>query len=151
MTRIAPMVGALLLILLNAAVMADETRGTAEEAQALVAKAIAAYDAKGAAAFADMMPPNEEFRDRDLYIFVIGPDNRTVAHGRDPGRVGNDISNLADSTGKPFGKEIIETADEQGVWVDYMFRDPLTEQDQQKSSWIVRHDGYIFGCGIYKP
>ena len=56
-----------------------------------------------------------------------------------------------DRAGKPFGKEIIEKADENGVWVDYVFRDPLTEQDVQKSSWLVRHDGYIFGCGIYKP
>ncbi|MEJ2123101.1 MAG: cache domain-containing protein, partial [Alphaproteobacteria bacterium] len=142
--------GALILALVNTT-MADETRGTAEQAQALVAKAISIYDAKGTVAFADMMPPNEEFRDRDLYIFVIGSDNRTVAHGRDPGRVGNSIAALVDSTGKAFGKEIIEKADEQGVWIDYVFRDPLTEKDVQKSSWIVRHDGYIFGCGIYKP
>lgn len=150
MTRIAIMFGATLLILVNTA-LADENRGTAEQAQALVAKALAAYDAKGTAAFADMMPPSTEFRDRDLYMFVIGADNRTVAHGRDPGRVGNSIAGLVDSTGKPFGQEIIEKADEQGVWIDYVFRDPLTETDVQKSSWIVRHDGYIFGCGIYKP
>ena len=150
MTRTATIFGALLLMLVNTA-MADETRGTAEQAQALVAKAIAAYDARGAEAFVAMMPPNEEFRDRDLYVFVIGSDNRTVAHGRDPGRVGNSIEGLVDRAGKPFGKEIIEKANENGVWVDYVFRDPLTEQDVQKSSWIVRHDGYIFGCGIYKP
>jgi len=150
MTRVAISFGTLLLILVNTA-MADENRGTAEEAQALVSKAIAAYDAKGTAAFAEMMPPSEEFRDRDLYMFIIGSDNRTVAHGRDPGRVGDDISGLVDATGKPFGKEIIGKADEKGVWIDYVFRDPLTEMDLQKSSWVVRHDGYIFGCGIYKP
>lgn len=150
MLRILLMFGALLPILANAA-MADETRGTAEEAQALVAKAIAAYDAQGTAAFADMMPPSTAFRDRDLYMFVIGPDNLNVAHGSDPGRVGTDIAKVVDSAGKPFGKEIIEKADEQGVWIDYVWRDPLTEKDVQKSSWLVRHDGYIFGCGIYKP
>ena len=117
----------------------------------MVAKAIAAYDAKGPAAFADMMPPNEEFLDRDLYMFVIGSDNRTVVHGRDPGRVGTNVAGLVDATGKPFGKEIIEKADEKGMWVDYVVRDPLTEQELPKSSWLVRHDGYIFGCGIYKP
>ena len=57
MTRVATLFGALLVILFNTA-MADENRGTAEEAQALVGKAIAAYDAKGTAAFADMMPPS---------------------------------------------------------------------------------------------
>jgi signal transduction histidine kinase len=150
MLRILIMFGALLPILANAA-MADETRGTAEEAQALVARAIAAYDAQGTAAFADMMTPSTAFRDRDLYMFVIGPDNLNVAHGSDPGRVGTDIAKVVDSAGKPFGREIIEKADEKGVWIDYVWRDPLTEKDVQKSSWLVRHDGYIFGCGIYKP
>ena len=151
MTRIVIMFGALLLILVNTAIMADETRGTAEEAQALVAKAIAAYDAKGTAAFADMMPPSTEFRDRDLYIFVTGPDNIIVVNGQEASLVGFDLAKTVDSKGKAFGKEMIEKANEQGAWIDYVWRDPLTEKDVQKSSWIVRHDGYIFGCGIYKP
>ncbi len=150
MNRIARMCGALLLILASAT-MADETRGTAEEAQAMVARAIAAYDAQGTAAFAVMNPPSPEFRDRDLYVFVIGPDNITVVNGQDASRVGNDLAQTVDSTGKAIGKEMIEKADEQGAWIDYVWRDPLTEKDVQKSSWIVRHDGYIFGCGIYKP
>jgi len=145
------MFGALLLILVNTAIMADETRGTAEEAQAMVARAIAAYDAKGTATFADMMPPSTEFRDRDLYVFVIGPDNHLVVHGIDAGRIGTNLAETVDSKGKAFGKEMIEKANEQGAWIDYVWRDPLTEKDVQKSSWIVRHDGYIFGCGIYKP
>ena len=28
--------------------------------------------------------------------------------------------------------------------------DPQSGQVLPKSSWIVRHDGYIFGAGIYK-
>jgi hypothetical protein len=32
-----------------------------------------------------------------------------------------------------------------------MWVDPVTEEIEQKSSWVVRHDGYIFGVGIYKP
>jgi len=142
--------GALLLVLVNAA-LADEMRGTADEAQAMVAKAIAAYDAQGTAAFAAMNPPSTEFRDRDLYVFVIGPDNSVVVNGQDASRLGSDLAQVVDSTGKAFGQEMIEKANEQGVWVDYVWRDPLTGKDDQKSSWIVRHDGYIFGCGIYTP
>lgn len=150
MTRIARLCGALLLILTGAA-MAEETRGTAEEAQAMVARAIAAYEAQGKAAFAAMNPPSTEFRDRDLYVFVIGSDNITLVNGQDASRVGNDLAQVVDSTGKAVGKEMIEQANEQGTWIDYVWRDPLTEKDVPKSSWIVRHDGYIFGCGIYKP
>ena len=150
MTRIAITCGILLLTLIYAP-LADEMRGTAEEAQAMVAKAIAAYDAQGNAAFADMNSPSTEFRDRDLYVFVIGPDHLVVVNGQDASRVGLDLEQTVDSTGKPFGKEMIEKANEQGSWIDYVWRDPLTQKDVQKSSWIVRHDGYIFGCGIYKP
>ena len=101
------MCGALLLILTSAA-MADETRGTAEEAQAMVARAIAAYDAQGDAVFAAMSPPSTEFRDRDLYVFVIGPDNIEVASGQDASRIGLDVAQTVDAAGKAIGKEMIE-------------------------------------------
>jgi signal transduction histidine kinase len=150
MTWFARLCGTLLLILSGGA-MADETRGTAEEAQALVARAIAAYDAEGDAAFAAMNPPSTEFRDRDLYVFVIGSDNIVLVNGQDASRIGRDLMGTVDVTGRNLGKEIIENASQEGAWVDYVWRDPLTETNVHKTSWIVRHDGYIFGCGVYKP
>jgi hypothetical protein len=68
----------------------DGTRGTAGEAKDMVDRAIAAYDAGGMEAFADMTAPSTSFVDRDLYIFVIGPDHRIVAHAADAARVGVD-------------------------------------------------------------
>ena len=99
MTRIARVFGVLLLMLCNTAIAA-EMRGTGEEAQALVAKAIAAYDAKGPEAFADMMPPSSEFRDRDLYMFVIGPDKRIkmmLSYPMSTGRNFDEILRVIDS------------------------------------------------------
>jgi methyl-accepting chemotaxis protein len=150
MVWIARIFGALLLVLAGAAA-ASETRGTPEEAQTMVERAVAAYDAHGPAAFAQMTAPSTEFRDRDLYVFVAGPDNRTKAHGLDASQVGRDLTQVLDSAGRPFGKEIVEKADQRGVWIDYTWRDPITGKDIQKSSWVVRHHGYIFGCGIYTP
>ena len=150
MSRLARLGGVLFLTVVCAA-SADENRGTAEQAQAMVARAIAAFDARGEAAFAAMSPPSTEFRDRDLYIFVIGSDNRTVAHGLDTGQIGRDLAQMVDVTGKAFGQEMIDRADEDGVWVDYTWRDPLGGRQAQKTSWVVRHGGYLFGCGIYKP
>ncbi len=140
-----------LLLVVTGTALADETRGTPEEAQAMVAKAIAAYDAQGDAVFAAMTSPSMEFRDRDLYVFVVGPDNLVVANGIDANRVGINLAEVIDSAGKEFGKEMAERSNEQGVWVDYMWRDPVTESDMRKSSWVVRHAGYIFGCGVYEP
>jgi cytochrome c len=125
-------------------------RGTAEEAQALVARAVDAYEAEGAAAFQKMTAPSTEFRDRDLYVFVIGPDHMTAAHGGDGKLVGTDVTQNIDPDGKPFGRAFLEQANEAGSWVDYKMLDPQSGQVLPKSSWIVRHDGYIFGAGIYK-
>lgn len=126
-------------------------RGTEAQAQALVARAIAAYDARGQSAFSEMTAPSAAFTDRDLYVFVIGPDHKTVAHGFDAGRVGQDVLTLRDATGKDIGKEFVDRATPTGVWVQYIMKDPLTGKEEPKKSWLVLHRGFIFGCGVYSP
>jgi cytochrome c len=129
---------------------AEEQRGTAEEAQALVAKAIALYDATNAeTAFAAYNNREGEFVDGDLYIFVYGPDRTVVSHGADVQLIGTPIDTLIDIQGKPFGAAIMDGATEQGVWTDYTWYNPVNRELHAKSSWIVLHDGYVFGAGIY--
>ena len=53
--------------------------------------------------------------------------------------------------GYAYGKEFFAKATEQGAWVDYKWKDPMTGEVLPKSSWLVLHDGFIFGSGIYKP
>ncbi len=130
---------------------ASAERGTAEEAQALVARAIALYDEQGMAAFEVMNRGEDGFRDRDLYIFVIGPDDRTVVHAADANQLGADVMALKDSDGMPFGPAMIAAATPEGAWIDYRWPNPQTGAVESKSSWVVKHDGYIFGCGVYKP
>jgi cytochrome c len=130
---------------------ADE-RGTAEEARALVARAIALYREKGAAAaFAIMNRPDGGFRDHDLYIFVYGPDRTVVVQAADSSRIGLAGDNVRDVDGKYYGKESMDAATPEGVWVDYRRANPANGQIERKSSWLVKVDGYIFGCGVYKP
>lgn len=129
-----------------------QTHGTREQAQAMVAKAIALYDAKGKAAFEIMdQGPASGFRQDDLYIFVIGtgPDARVVAHGLDRGRIGEVVAGLTDSRGRAYGKELLAGATAEGAWVDYFRINPQSGKEEPKSSWVVLHDGYIFGCGVY--
>jgi len=127
-------------------------RGTAEEAQALVARAIDLNERLGTeVALAALNAQDPRFVDRDLYVFVIGADGLIAAHGADPSRVGLDARELVDAEGNPYGAWLVERATPEGVWVDYLRNDPLTGKDEAKSSWLVRHNGYIFGCGIYKP
>ena len=152
-------IGRLAAVLVTATVLAacagsdagTVRRGSALEAQAMVARAIATYNAEGEAAFVRMTAPGREFVDRDLYIFVVGPDATVVAHGGDAGRIGLDVTGLKDADGFAYGQAILDVATPEGVWLDYKREDPLTGEIEPKTSWLRRHDGYIFGCGIYVP
>jgi signal transduction histidine kinase len=136
----------------GATAAAAEERGTADEAKAMVAKAIALYREKGAAAaLAIMNSPDGGFRDHDLYIFAYGPDRKVAVQAADASRIGLDADSVSDVDGKHYGTESMAAATPEGVWVDYRRANPATGQIEQKSSWLVRVDGYIFGCGIYKP
>jgi signal transduction histidine kinase len=155
MTRsaiVGRLAGFLALGLLALPAAADDTRGTADQAQSMVAAAVALYDDVGAeAAFARFnTDPVPDFRNGDLYIFVIRTDGTTVAHAFQPTRVGQSVLDMVDANGVHFGKEFIDKATPNGAWVDYVYTDPSTGAELQKSSWVVRHGDYIFGCGIYK-
>ena len=129
----------------------EPPRGTALEAQAMAARAIAAYEMEGDAAFVAMTAPRKDFVDRDLYVFVVGPDDIVVAQGVDASRVGTDVTTLVDASGFAYGQAIVETATPEGAWLSYKREDPLTGVVEEKMSWLRLHDGYVFGCGIYAP
>ena len=86
--------------------------------------------------------------DGPWYVFIIGEDGRIIAH-YDPERVGLDANTLTDSAGRLYGPELVETTEE-GGWVDYVKLNPETGQEQQKHTWVVRHDGLVFGSGWYE-
>jgi len=130
-----------------------EERGTPEQAQAMVAKAIALFAAKGEAAFPIMQQGAATgFLKGDLYIFVFstGPAARIVVQAADQKRVGLAVATLVDSDGKAFGNEMEDRATAEGAWVDYKRINPATNKEESKSSWVVLYGGYVFGCGIYK-
>jgi signal transduction histidine kinase len=129
-------------------------RGSAEEAKQMVAKAVELFKQRGEAAFADINETGN-FREKDLYVFVhsTGPDATVVAYGGppvDPAPLGRKSIDIKDADGKPIGQMFQQTAIEEGAWVDYRWMNPVTKIPEEKSSWLVRSGGYIFGCGIYK-
>ena len=146
--------GAFLAVLLVApALQADDMRGTAEEARAMVADAIAYYDEVGAdVAFARFTDdPAPRFRDRDLYVFVLDEDDVLVAHGIEPARIGQTTVGIMDADGTDIGMALRDAASAEGGWADYRWPNPATGDIEPKSSWVILHDGYVFGVGIYKP
>ena len=143
---------AMLAALLAPVISPAQERAEAAEAKAFVARAIALYDTGGReAAFSAIEDPNGGLVDHDLYVFVYGPDRTIVAHGSNPSLVGTDVDGYVDDDGLHFGTKFMDEATESGIWLDYKWHDPVSGAVLPKSSWLVRHDGYVFGAGIYKP
>lgn len=132
---------------------ATEDHGTAQEAKAMVEKAVAflkqAGPDKAFAAFDD--PANKDFHYKDLYIFVRSMDGNTVAHGANKAMIGHTNLDIKDADGKLYNKEIIEDAKTKGTgWVDYRWPNPVSHKIEQKSSYVERAGDYVVCAGFYK-
>ena len=42
-------------------------------------------------------------------------------------------------------------ATQHGAWVDYTWVNPESGDSQTKHSWVIRHNGLVFGSGWYAP
>jgi cytochrome c len=149
--------GLLLIGLLAGSVMTAraEDRGTADEAKAMVAKAIELYREKGSNSFSIINKGAASgFRDRDLYVYVfsggIQPKARIVANPVDRKLIGVNVDQLKDADGNQYGLDMLGRARPTGVWIDYKWLDPRTKKVEQRSNWVVAYGGYIFVCGITK-
>lgn len=133
-----------------AAVAAD--KGSAEEATALVKKAVAYLKANGREkAFAEFNSPSGQFKDRDLYIFINDMNGKMWAQGANPKLIGKNLIDIKDVDGKYFIKDFIELAGTKGKgWVDYKWPNPVSKAVEQKSTYVEKVDDLVIGCGIYK-
>ncbi len=97
------------VIALSPAAFAQQTRGTADEARAMLMKALAAVQADKDKAL-DMFNKGEGgFRDRDLYVFCVNVSDGTVVAIGNPNlkqALGTDVRAAQNSTGEAFGAEI---------------------------------------------
>jgi len=125
--------------------------GTADEAKAMVEKAVAFMKANGKEkAFREFTEGNK-FKKNDLYIFVVDMNGVILAHGSNPKLVGRDMSTLKDAGGKLFIKEIIDEANVKGNgWSDYKWANPVTKKIDLKSTYFQKTNDVIIGCGVYK-
>ena len=90
----------------------------------------------------------QESVDGQWYVFIIGQDGYTIAH-HNPQFRGRDPSLRVDATGYFYGDDLL-SATEAGHWVDYVLLNPESGENRQKHTWIVRHDGLLFGSGWYE-
>jgi len=130
---------------------ATASRGTPDEAKAMLAKAVVHYKSAGRAqALKDFNSGKAPFRDRDLYVFCIAPDGLTLANGGFPQYVGTSVNTLKDAEGKPLGKRLIDSAEKGSGSVEYMWLNPVTKKTEWKISYTARVGTDICGVGAYE-
>ncbi|WP_420412003.1 cache domain-containing protein [Roseibium sp.] len=126
-------------------------RGTADEATAMLDKAVAHYASAGAdQALKDFTASDKGWQDRDLYVFCFDEAGTTVAHGANGKLIGKNLSKLKDADGKAFVMDLVSAGKSGGGWVDYRWPNPVSKKIEQKSSVVKPAGDHICGVGIYK-
>ena len=144
-----PMFALLITMLLTSVtpVLADSF-GTADEAKAMLERAVTALKANKAEALAQFTKGEGGFKDRDLYPFCGGPDGNFTAH---PKLVGKSLKDLNDKAGKPLGQDIYATAKEGAISeVSFMWPRPDSTEPVQKISFITKVGDQVCAVGYYK-
>jgi hypothetical protein len=144
-------------LLLSPIAFAQQTGGTADEAKAMLMKAVAAVKADKAKALDMFTKGDGGFLDRDLYVFCSNvSDGKIVALGNPNAKknIGVDTRTLKDSTGKPFGAELYAASQKpegEITEVSYMFPRPGADKTPvAKIAFATRVSDLGCGVGYYK-
>ena len=141
-------------IAVSPAAFGQQTGGTADEAKAMLMKALAAVKADKTRAL-DMFNKGEGgFRDRDLYVFCVNASDGTIVAMGNPNlkqALGADMRAAQNSTGEGFGAEIyaaIQKPEGEITEVSYMSSKPGADDTiVAKVSLVARVDNDL-GCGV---
>jgi single cache domain-containing protein len=140
---------------LSTAVFAQQGQtGTAQEARAMLDKAVAAVKADPAVALAMFIKGEGGFKDRDLYPFCFRLADGKVLASPVAVRAGTDVRTLKDSTGKAYGEELYAAAQKpegQVTEISYLFPKPgTTAPAVAKVSFVTKAGDLGCGVGYYK-
>ncbi len=132
----------------------DQDKGTAEEAKALVKKAVAYMKEVGKEkAIAEFNNPKGKFIEKDLYVWATGMDGTNLSHPFTPALIGKNMMELKDADGKMFVKERIEIAKTKGSGtIEYRWTNPQSKKVEKKEAYfeVVPGMDLILNSGYYK-
>ena len=150
MFRLATLV-ALQIALLSVAI--EPTRaaeyGTANEAKAMLERAVAAVKEDKAKALDTFNKGEGGFKDRDLYVFCANiSDGILTAH---PYLKGEHLQDIKGKKGYPLGKEIMQNATEGTIKeLTYWWPRPGLDKPLEKITFYTRVGDQDCGVGYYK-
>ena len=139
------------IFLLPRNVLADCPHGTAEQAKAMVYRAVELVETVGTeSALPVFMNPDNGYIKGNLYLFAMDFSGNIVVNNLYPLSAGENILNLRTLDGRYFIKEMINLAQAQGEgWVQYDFGDPCTGRVSSKSTFVKRVNNILIGVGYY--
>lgn len=129
-------------------------RGTADEARALLQKAVEHYKQVGRAkALEDFTGKKAPWVDRDLYVACSNSKHILVANGAFPSYVGTSLDAAKDIHGKPLGQSFWDEADKGGVQsVQWHWFNPVSGKMELKTTLVERLDADTqCSVGFYTP
>lgn len=89
--------------------------------------------------------------DGQWYVFITDENDIYVAQPTGPSFIGKDIKAIGNSINRtPVGPDIAMATSE-GRWTEYLWPNPENNKLEQKRTWSIRYDGYLFGSGYYEP
>jgi hypothetical protein len=142
-----------LAMVLGGAVLAQGKFGTADEAKAMLTKAVAAVKADKAKAIDMFVKGEGGFLDRDLYPFCANVSDGKILATQAKTLIGSDTRTLKDKSGAAFGQAIYDAGQKpEGTIseVGYMFPRPGETEPVQKVSFVTRIGDIYCGVGYYK-
>jgi hypothetical protein len=136
-------------ILCSAGFAQTSEQGTAEDAKAMLERAVEAIEADKEKALEMFNKGEGGFKDRDLYVFCVNAsDGMETAH---PTHRGRKITDIKDANGFAFGDEIMRTATEGNISeVTYMWPRPGSDVPVQKVTFYTKVGDQICAVGHYK-
>ena len=112
-----------------------------------VNRAIERYERDGLASMLNYYNSVASF-EGEWYLFATNDEDIYHVHPLLPHLLGTDIKDVVGSDGYRLGEELAK-ADEDGVWVEYLWPHPVTLKEVPKVGYAVRRDGMLFASGYY--
>jgi len=127
-------------------------QGTAEEAVALVQRAVALAGATGAREpfLRTLTDKSQPFHDRDMYVFALDTAGTYLAFGGNAAKVGTRVQDIPGIAGDQLVHDIWAQAERGPGWVEYDITNPATGKVQTKMSFVQGLGDVVLGCGVYK-
>ena len=138
------------MVLSHVAFAIAQQSGTAEDAKAMLDRAITALKPNQAKALSDFNDPrNKQFHDRDLYVFCYNLSDGNITAYSSPALLNTDVRTLAFND-DPIGKRSYEATKDSSegsvTTIDYSFPKPGTTEPATKQ--IVQTRIGNQGCGV---